>query len=104
MRLQTISEARWIIAILACTAIASWFVSAWLALLFVALIFGTILFFRDPDRDVPADPNAIVAAADGRVTEISEVEESPFHILHAAIAVHVLAVDVGDHGQDWGKL
>jgi len=78
MRLQTISEARWIIAILACVAIASWFVSAWLALLFVALIFGTILFFRDPDRDVPADPNAIVAAADGTVTEISEIEESPF--------------------------
>ncbi|PYL08678.1 MAG: hypothetical protein DME34_04045 [Verrucomicrobia bacterium] len=78
MRLQTISEARWIIAILACVAIASWFVSAWLALLFVALIVGTILFFRDPDRHVPADPNAIVAAADGTVTEISEIEESPF--------------------------
>ena len=75
MRLQTISEAAWIIAILAVVAIASWFVSMWLAALFFALLVGTILFFRDPDRDVPADPDAIVAAADGTVTEITEVEE-----------------------------
>src|ERR1041384_1057999 len=78
MRLQTISEARWIVAILASLALGSWLISGWLTALFVALIVGTILFFRDPERDVPADPNAIVAAADGTVTEISEVEESPF--------------------------
>jgi phosphatidylserine decarboxylase len=78
MRLQTISEARWIVAILALLALGSWLISGWLTAPFVALIVGTILFFRDPQRDVPADPNAIVAAADGTVTEISEVEESPF--------------------------
>lgn len=78
MRLQTISEARWIIAILAFVMVATWFVSTALAGLFCALIVGTILFFRDPDRDTPADPNVIVAAADGTVTEITEVEENDF--------------------------
>ena len=75
MRLQTLAEARWIIGILALLALASLLISAWLAALFLALIGGTILFFRDPERHVPADPNAIVAAADGRVTEVTEVDE-----------------------------
>jgi phosphatidylserine decarboxylase len=76
MRLQTLAEARWILVILAVFAIASWFISAWLATLFVFLFICTIAFFRDPDRAAPADPNAIVAAADGTVTEISEVDET----------------------------
>ena len=76
MRLQTIAEARWILAILLFLALVSWFFSGWLSLLFLALIFYTFFFFRDPDRNIPADQNAIVAAADGVVHDISEVEES----------------------------
>jgi phosphatidylserine decarboxylase len=75
MRLQTLAEARWILVILAVFAIASWFISTWLAMLFVLLFVCAIAFFRDPDRAAPADPNAIVAAADGTVTEISVVDE-----------------------------
>ncbi len=76
MRLKTITEARWILLILAVFTIASWFISVWLAMLFIFLFICTIAFFRDPDRTAPADPNAIVAAADGTVTEISEVDET----------------------------
>jgi phosphatidylserine decarboxylase len=68
--------ARWILAILALLMVASWFLMTWLSLLFLLLIFCTVAFFRDPDRVVPSDPNAIVAAADGTVTEIAEVEEN----------------------------
>jgi len=75
MRLQTLAEARWILAILFFLAIASWFFAPWLSLLFLLLIFYTFLFFRDPDRNIPADANAVVAAADGAVHDISEVEE-----------------------------
>jgi phosphatidylserine decarboxylase len=75
MRAQTLSEARWILLILACAATATWFVSLWLALVFVALFLFTLAFFRDPDRCVPADPNLIVAPADGRITDIVEVDE-----------------------------
>ena len=75
MRAQTLLEACWILLILALAATVFWIVSAWLSLIFVALFLFTIAFFRDPDRPVPADPNLIVAPADGRVTDIVELEE-----------------------------
>src|SRR5205823_9234930 len=43
---------------------------------FLLLIFCTVAFFRDPDRPAPADPKLIVAAADGTVSEILEVDEN----------------------------
>ena len=76
MRAQTFLEARWIFAVLVLLAIASWFLTPWLSLLFLLLIFSTLAFFRDPDHAAPADPNLIVAAADGTVTDIVEVDEN----------------------------
>jgi phosphatidylserine decarboxylase len=76
MRLKTLAEARWILAILAFLALVSLFFSGWLSLLFVVLIAYTFYFFRDPERAVPNDLNALVAAADGTVTDIVEVDES----------------------------
>jgi phosphatidylserine decarboxylase len=76
MRFQTLFEGRWIFAALAVLAIASWFLTAWLFLIFVLLIFYTLAFFRDPNRIAPADANAVVAAADGKVTDIVEAIES----------------------------
>jgi phosphatidylserine decarboxylase len=76
MRAQTLSEARWILLILALIAVAAWFVSVWLALVFAALFLFTVGFFRDPDRTVPANPNLIVAPADGRVSDIVDSDEN----------------------------
>jgi phosphatidylserine decarboxylase len=76
MRSQTLFEARWILAILALLMIVAWFLSNWLALFFLLLILCTLAFFRDPDRVAPSDVNAVVAAADGTVTEIVEVDEN----------------------------
>jgi phosphatidylserine decarboxylase len=76
MRLQTILEARWILAILGLFAGVSLFWSVWLFLIFAALIAYTFYFFRDPDRSVPTDPNVVVAAADGTITDVVEVDES----------------------------
>jgi len=75
MRAQTFLEARWIFAVLLLLAIASWFLIPWLSLLFLLLIFSTLAFFRDPDRATPAEPNLVVAAADGTITDIVEVDE-----------------------------
>jgi len=76
MRLQTITEARWILAILGLLMLISLFFSGWLALIFLVLIVYTFFFFRDPEREVPADPKAVVAAADGTIADITEIEET----------------------------
>ena len=76
MRWQTLFEGRWIFAILTVLAIASGFLSWWLTLLVVALIIYTFAFFRDPERVVPAGDDAVVAAADGVVADIVEIEET----------------------------
>ena len=76
MRWQTLYEGRWIFAILGVLAVASWLLTPWLSLLFVALILYTFAFFRDPERVAPADSDSVVAAADGVVADIIEIEET----------------------------
>ena len=78
MRFQTLFEGRWIFAILLILAIASAFFSVWLSLVFVALILYTLAFFRDPNRSDPSDQCAVVAAADGTVADVEEVDEKEF--------------------------
>ena len=76
MRLQTLREARWILTILATLAVISGFFSAWALWFFLLLLLCTLAFFRDPEREVPSDPNLIVAPADGTVMDIIELEET----------------------------
>jgi len=75
MRFQTLFEARWIFLVLLLLGALSWLLTPWLALFFLVLIGYTFVFFRDPDRTVPADADVVVAAADGVVVEIAELEE-----------------------------
>jgi phosphatidylserine decarboxylase len=76
MRIQTLLEAAWIFAGLTAAAVLAWFFVPWLSLIFLLLILYTLVFFRDPDRTAPADANAVVAAADGTITDIVDVEEA----------------------------
>jgi phosphatidylserine decarboxylase len=76
MRLQTLAEGRWIFAILIVLMLASFWLTPWLSLFFFILILYTLAFFRDPEREVPVDPGSVVAAADGAIADIVEVEES----------------------------
>ena len=78
MRFQTLFEGRWIFAILLILAIGSALISWWLTLFIVALILYTIAFFRDPNRPDPADQRAVVAAADGTIADIQELDENEF--------------------------
>src|SRR5215813_9154921 len=75
MRLQTLWEARWILALLALLSVIFGFFSAWAFWFFVLLCLCTVAFFRDPERAAPGDPNIIVAAADGTVMDIVEIDE-----------------------------
>ncbi len=45
----------------------------WLAVVFIALAAFTAYFFRDPDREVTAEEDLVVSAADGRVTRIEKL-------------------------------
>ena len=76
MRLQTFWEARWVLLFFALLAVAAAAFSAWLWWFFFVLFLFTVAFFRDPERAVPADPNLIVAAADGTVMDIVELDEN----------------------------
>jgi phosphatidylserine decarboxylase len=49
------------------TGLATWLGGAPAGALFFALAVALLLFFRDPERDPPTDPAAIVSPADGRV-------------------------------------
>ena len=75
MRWQTLYEARWIFGVFCALAVLSFLLSPWLALIWVLLVFYTFYFFRDPDRTLPEDETAVVAAADGVVVEIADLEE-----------------------------
>lgn len=44
----------------------------------IVMLAFTLYFFRDPDRQIPADPSAILSPADGKVIAINEVFESEF--------------------------
>ena len=77
MRFQTLYEGRWIFAVLIALAALGWWLAwPWLVVVAIVLILFCINFFRDPDRPVPAEAEAIVAAADGTITDIIEVDET----------------------------
>jgi phosphatidylserine decarboxylase len=77
MRFQTLYEGRHIFAVIlalgAAAAVMGW---TWLVVLAGLLVVFCINFFRDPEREIPAGDEVVVAAADGVVADIEELEES----------------------------
>ena len=82
---RTLWEGRWPILVLAVPTVVflwagmtgrawGWMVGGAFAVLFSF----TVSFFRDPERTSPADPQAIVAPADGRIVEVKTAIEPNF--------------------------
>ena len=95
MRFQTLYEARWIFAALAVLAIASAFFIPWLLLLVLLLTVYVFWFFRDPARVSPVDPDLVVAAADGTVADIVEIEEPEvMHAFQKRVGIFLSVFDV----------
>jgi len=76
MRFQTLYEGRWIFAVVAGLGILGlvFHSNAIVFLAFLAFLF-CLNFFRDPDRGVPPGDDVVVAAADGVVADILEIDE-----------------------------
>jgi phosphatidylserine decarboxylase len=60
--------------LLAAGLLAALFAGAWLALPLLGLGVFAAAFFRNPERAIPADPEAVVAPADGKVIDVGECE------------------------------
>ena len=77
MRFQTLYEGRHIFAVIlalgGAAVVVGW---TWLVVLAGLLVIFCLNFFRDPEREIPAGDDVVVAAADGVVADIEELEES----------------------------
>ena len=70
------------------------FVPVGIVLFCLALFVG--FFFRDPDRRIPAEPNAIVSPADGKIVRIEADEKgSMLSIFLSVFNVHVNRAPIG---------
>jgi phosphatidylserine decarboxylase len=69
---------------------------AWtLAALFALLTLACLAFYRDFNRPIPKDPNLMVAPADGKVTEISNLPHyAPFNGPALKISIFLSVLDV----------
>ena len=95
MRSQTLYEARWIFLVLALLGVVGAFISVWVLVPVLLLIIYVFWFFRDPDRISPVDPDAVVAAADGKVADIVEIEEPEvIHARQKRVGIFLSVVDV----------
>ncbi len=63
-------------------------------ILFLGAALFVLNFFRDPDRQIPSDPRAIVSPADGRIVQIVEEEIDGRKMERASIFMSPLNVHV----------
>ena len=61
-------------AAVALAIVATWFLGWWSVPLWLVLLF-VVQFFRDPPREVPDDPRAVVSPADGRIVAVERTRD-----------------------------
>ena len=94
-----------IAAVFAVSAVVFAFYQLWfIAAAFILLALFMAFFFRDPRRNIPADADIIVSAADGKVTRVEDRETGKFvsvflspldvHINRSPIAGKVVKVEL----------
>ncbi len=81
----------YIAGLLFVTLIAGFFGSPGWAALFFLLTCGVLAFFRDPERDVPDEAEAVVSPADGKVVAVDATGDggSVLRIFLSPLDVHI---------------
>ncbi len=103
MRFQTLYEGRhFLVPFLIIALLFGWLAMDWVGYLWIAIPFGLLFifcvnFFRDPDRRIAPGEDVVVAAADGVVDAIEEVQESEVlnrRCIRVSIFLNVFSVHV----------
>ncbi len=79
-----------LIPLLLVTVLAVWGEFLWLAFVFFILSAFVVYFFRNPERSIPGDPNAVVSPADGKVIRLDrQGDQCNLSIFLSIFDVHV---------------
>lgn len=81
------------LAALIVACLLGWF---WALLAILPLLLGVFFlwFFRDPERQIPSEPGAIVSPADGKVTSVGQIELNGRRVNRISIFLNVFNVHV----------
>jgi phosphatidylserine decarboxylase len=71
-----------------------WLTSPILGIIPLLLAAFFLWFFRDPERTIPATPGAVVSCADGKVTDISKIQQGGVQLTRISIFLNVFNVHV----------
>ncbi len=82
------------LALIVVAALLAWLTVPALAIIPLLLAAFFLWFFRDPERRVPAIQGAIVSPADGKVTDVSVVNEDGNNRVRISIFLNVFDVHV----------
>jgi len=82
------------IPLLAAAALLAWLAGPFWGVPLILLAFFFLWFFRDPEREVPNSPGAVVSPADGKVTDISPVTVGAAQWVRISIFLNVFDVHV----------
>jgi phosphatidylserine decarboxylase len=82
------------LALVIVAALVGWLTTPGLAVIPLLLAAFLLWFFRDPERRVPAIQGAIVSPADGKVTDISTIQENGERRTRISIFLNVFDVHV----------
>ncbi len=76
MKQPLIAREGWLVLLAAFAAalVATWLVGGWSAPFWIWALFA-LQFFRDPVRVPPADADAVIAPADGRIVAVEKVDD-----------------------------
>jgi len=74
--------------------VISYFATPWLAIPPLLLACFFLWFFRDPERQMPSIPGAVVSPADGKVTDVSATMANGTPSTRVSIFLNVFDVHV----------